>query len=272
MSSFSELAAQIPEGISASLSGIPWWTTDIGGFGCPTSPHNNSSPYMQQLVMRWYQFGALCPVMRTHGCRAGLASPPPPEHPLPAECSVGQGPGGSCGSNELWSFGGKDVEAVLLRYVRLRRYLQPYLAELAWNVTRDGVVTMRSLAYEFPTDPAAVGIQDQFLLGPDFLVAPVYVENATWRSVYLPTVRGDGGRNSSSSSSDPGDHNGPQEQVTGWIDFWNPTLVIYGGQHMNLSAPYWKLPLYVRRRASGSMAEQLAWGEFRRRQKEGPGK
>ena len=110
-STFTELKAQVPEGISASMSGIPWWTTgtahppanaqrlrlcvltisgvcaDIGGFGCPTSPHADNSTYMQELMVRWYQFGAFCPIMRTHGCRAGVSPEPTP---FPKECSVGQ--------------------------------------------------------------------------------------------------------------------------------------------------------------------------------------
>ena len=53
-STFDELAAQVPEGVAASISGVPWWTTDVGGFGCPTSPYNNTSPYMQELIVRWY--------------------------------------------------------------------------------------------------------------------------------------------------------------------------------------------------------------------------
>ena len=68
-SSFEELEAQVPEGVHAALSGIPWWTTDVGGYGCGKSQPNHS-PYMQELIIRWYQFGCFSPIFRTHGCRS----------------------------------------------------------------------------------------------------------------------------------------------------------------------------------------------------------
>ena len=94
-SSFEQLASQVPQGVHASMSGIPWWTTDVGGYGCdqPVSP---TDPYMRQLIVRWYQFGAFSPVFRTHGCRAG------PSEPNTKQCAPAQG---SCGYNEIWSYG-----------------------------------------------------------------------------------------------------------------------------------------------------------------------
>ena len=69
-STFEELHSQINLGVHASLSGVPWWTSDVGGYGCGQA-YPNGSPYMQELIVRWYQFGLFCPVFRTHGCRAG---------------------------------------------------------------------------------------------------------------------------------------------------------------------------------------------------------
>lgn len=174
---------------------------------------------MQELIARWYQFSALCPIMRTHGCRNGVAAPVPSNPP--SACTVGQGPGGSCGENELWSFGA-TTEAILTKYVNLRNtIIAPYMRELAQNVTSFGAVTMRSLEFEFPEDSGCVGIKDQFLLGPKFLVAPVTIQGVTRRPVYFP--------------------NGAR-----WASFWNPNDVVEGGVWQTVDAPIDVLPLYVR--------------------------
>lgn len=182
-STFEELAAQVPEGVAASLSGTPWWTTDVGGFGCPMAPHDNESPYMRELVVRWHQFGVFCPVYRTHGCRNGTKETLPPGSP----CDVGQGPHGSCGANEVWSYG-TDVERILTRLIRFRNdVLSDYISELARNVSLSGVPTLRPLWYEFPADPLAwLADETLFMLGPKFLVAPVVSFGQRQRVVYLP--------------------------------------------------------------------------------------
>ena len=168
---------QVPEGVAASLSGVPWWTTDVGGFGCPVSPYNNTSPYMQELIVRWYQFGVVSPIFRTHGCRAGQAE----VLPNSSQCvhAVGmrpQGPQGSCGPNEVWSYG-ESVEPLLASIVRFRNdVLAPYVLALGRNVSTHGAPTVRPLWWEFPGDATAAGdprCEDQFMLGPKFLAAPV---------------------------------------------------------------------------------------------------
>ena len=175
-SDFETLASQVPQGVHASMSGIPWWTTDVGGYGCGGPVHPNDSPYMRELIVRWYQFGLFCPVFRTHGCRAGPSEPDTPQ------CRPAQG---SCGFNEVWSYGAA-TQVLLEKYVRRRATMRPYLRELARNVTTSGVPTMRPLSYEFPADERAVGIDDQYLLGPKYLVAPVTEQGATNRSIYFP--------------------------------------------------------------------------------------
>jgi len=182
-STFEELAAQVPEGVAASLSGIPYWTTDTGGFGCPMAPYDNDSPYMRELIVRWHQFGVMCPVYRTHGCRNGSKETLPADSP----CTAGQGPQGSCGGNEIWSYG-PEVEVILTRLVRLRNdVLKDYVLELAVNVSRDGVATMRPLWYEFPADPLAwTADETLFMLGPKYLVAPVVALGQRTRTVYFP--------------------------------------------------------------------------------------
>ena len=113
---------------------------------------------MQQLIVRWYQFGAFSPVFRTHGCRSE------PSEPNTKQCSPSQG---SCGFNEIWSYG-HATPLMLQKTVRLRsEVIKPYIQELARNVTSHGVPTMRPLAYEFPADPKCWGLNDQYMLGPN---------------------------------------------------------------------------------------------------------
>jgi len=210
-SSFEQLASQVPQGVHASMSGIPWWTTDVGGYGCGFAQPNDS-PYMRELIVRWYQFGCFSPVFRTHGCRAG------PSEPNTAQCSPAQG---SCGFNEIWSYGA-ETQVVLEKYVRFRSSMKGYLKELDRNVTAHGVPTMRPLAFEFPNDPKARGIDDQYMLGPSYLVAPVTAQNATTRTMYFPA-----GAN--------------------WASVFHPSSApIEGGQILTVPAPLDDIPVYVR--------------------------
>lgn len=212
-SSFEQLASQVPQGVHASLSGIPWWTTDVGGYGCGFSKPNDS-PYMQELIVRWYQFGLFSPVFRTHGCRSG------PSEPDTDQCRPAQG---SCGFNEVWSYG-DDTQAILERYVRMRMKLKPYIQELAVNVTARGVPTMRPLWWEFPEDRNTVGLDDQYMLGPEFLVAPVTVQGATNRSVYFP-------------------------KGASWKHEFDGS-VVEGGQTLTIDGPLYSFPVYRRVQSS----------------------
>ena len=139
---------------------------------------------MQQLIVRWYQFGAFSPVFRTHGCRSG------PSEPNTKQCSPAQG---SCGFNEIWSYG-HATQLMLQKTVRLRsEVIKPYIQELARNVTSHGVPTMRPLAYEFPADPKCRGGAERPVHARpqlEYLVAPVTVENATTRTLYFPAGGG----------------------------------------------------------------------------------
>ena len=131
-SSFEELRAQVPEGVHASLSGIPWWTSDVGGYGCGFSPPNEGA-YMKELIVRWYQFGTFCPIFRTHGCRAGKSEP------NVAPCSPRQG---SCGFNEVWSYG-NDTQLLLERYIRVRAELKPYVKKAVKGAVKQERACMR---------------------------------------------------------------------------------------------------------------------------------
>jgi alpha-D-xyloside xylohydrolase len=148
---------QIPAGLNYSLSGLPYWTTDIGGF---ISGGNLNDPQYRELYARWFEYGAFCPIFRTHGTRS------------PDE-------------NELWSWG-PEVGRILANYDRLRYRLMPYIYSLAWKVTSESYTPMRPLVMDFREDVRAQNVGDQFMYGPAFLVNPVTEQGATERGVYLP--------------------------------------------------------------------------------------
>jgi len=163
---FATLRRQLAAGLNVALSGIPWWNTDIGGFhgGDP------DDPAYRELLIRWFQFGALSPLMRLHGFRD-------PGMPL--------GPDMTGGPNEVWSYGAA-AEPVLGAYLLLRERLRPYVLEQMRTAHEEGLPPMRPLFLEFPADEAAWGVGDAFLLGPDLLVAPVLEAGARERTVHLP--------------------------------------------------------------------------------------
>ena len=147
---------QIPAGLNFSLSGLPYWTTDIGGFVSA----NPDDPAYRELFVRWFEFGTFCPIFRVHGTR-------------------------TTNQNELWSYG-PDAQKILVSYDQLRYRLMPYIYSLAWKVTNQGYTIMRPLVMDFRTDVHAQNIGDQFLFGPALLVNPVTEPNANSRHVYLP--------------------------------------------------------------------------------------
>jgi alpha-D-xyloside xylohydrolase len=156
-SSWWALRRQVPAGLNFALSGYPYWTTDIGGYH-PLDYAHTMPPGYQELYARWFEYGAFCPVFRTHGHR---------DH------------------NEMWVY--DQVFPTLLAVDRLRYRLMPYIYSLAWKVTSDDYTIQRPLVMDFRDDPAVREIGDQFMFGPDFLVSPVLTEHATSRSVYLPS-------------------------------------------------------------------------------------
>ncbi|MFZ1132522.1 MAG: glycoside hydrolase family 31 protein [Terriglobales bacterium] len=149
---------QIPAGLNFSLSGIPYWTTDIGGFvsGDP------DDPAFRELFVRWFQYGTFNPILRVHGTRKN-------------------------DQNELWSYG-PDAQKILVSFDRLRYRLLPYIYSLAWKTTDDSYTPMRPLVMDFRTDVRAQNTDDEFLYGPAFLVSPVTEPAATSRRVYLPST------------------------------------------------------------------------------------
>ncbi|MES4904345.1 glycoside hydrolase family 31 protein [Streptomyces sp. NPDC000395] len=197
---FAALRAQIAAGLSIGLSGIPWWTTDIGGFhgGDP------DDPAYREVLIRWFQFGALCPIFRLHGFRL-------PWLPLGGEMTGGP--------NEVWSYGEEAYE-IMRGYLELRERLRPYIAEQMATAAREGLPPMRPLFLEFPEDETAWTVADQFLLGPDLMVAPVTEAGAVRRDVHLPA----GAR---------------------WQCAWTGTTY-EGGTRPTLDAPIDRVPLLLR--------------------------
>ena len=155
-SSFWALSKQVEAGLNFALSGMPYWTTDIGGYHLLT-PAEFNDPAYQELYMRWFEFGVFCPIFRTHGHRP---------------------------NNELWAY--PTVEPALISYDKLRYRLMPYIYSLAGRVTSEDYTIMRPLVMDFRNDPETWNIGDQFLFGPALMVNPVLEAKATDRRVYLP--------------------------------------------------------------------------------------
>jgi alpha-D-xyloside xylohydrolase len=138
--------SQVPQGINACASGIPYWTSDIGGYHFHWMPPDWSTPSNRELFTRWFQFGCFSPIFRIHG----------------------KGERAMFSTN--WD---ESTRAILLKYDNLRYRLMPYLYSLGWKVTSENYTLMRSLAFDFMDDPAIVNIPDQYMFGPAFLVNPV---------------------------------------------------------------------------------------------------
>lgn len=191
--------AQIPAGLNFSLSGIPYWNTDTGGFFGNRATGNGKAenPQFQEFFTRWFQFSAFCPMLRVHG-------------------SYGAGVPG----REFYRFPQKTQD-ILRTYVDLRYRLMPYLYSTAWQVTSNGSPFMRPLVMDFPKDPRAIEIGDQYLFGPAIMVTPVTTADATNRSVYLPAAGAP------------------------WFNFWTGQTSP-AGQQVEASAPVETLPLFVR--------------------------
>jgi len=171
-SSFPSMRRQVTAGIHMGIAGIAWFTTDIGGF----AGGRTDDPEFHELLVRWFQLGAFLPVMRLHGDRG------PSEAVVAADGSSRLASGAP---NELWSFG-DEVYEILERYVHLREVLRDYTRGLMAQAHTDGQPVMRAVFHEFPDDPAAWDLVDEYLYGPDLLVAPVMTAGAVARPVYLP--------------------------------------------------------------------------------------
>ena len=207
-SSFRSMREQLQAGLSMSMAGIPWWTSDIGGF----LGGNIQDPAFRELLVRWFAWGAFCPVFRMHGERS-------PWHEREQEFRNGVRQLTSGQDNEVWSFGEDNYE-ILTKYLFIRERLRPYIRECMREASESGAPVMRPLFYDFSGDKACWSVEDSYMFGPDLLVAPVMEAGAVERSIYLP-----GG--------------------TDWTDAY--TKKVYeGGQTVTVPAPIDIIPVMIR--------------------------
>ena len=165
---------QVSAGLNMGIAGIPWWTTDIGGF----SGGRPEDKQFQQLLVRWFEWGCFCPVMRLHGDR---------------ECDdrrVFHADGSPAlftgGNNEVWSFG-ESNEKILTSYIFLRELMRPYTRKLMEEAHLYGKPVMRPMFYDFPEQDICWDLKEQYMFGSSILVAPILYEDQTERTVYLPS-------------------------------------------------------------------------------------
>ncbi len=178
-STFEDLKAQITCAIHMGVAGIPWFTTDMGGF----NPAGLDDESFKELYARWCEFSCFSPVMRNHGNRAPytrIEGKPvldrignPIDH-----ITTGA-------DNEPWSYG-ETIENLMVKYINIRETLRPYTRKLFESAHDDGQPIVRGLFFDFPQDEQAANIADEYLFGPDLLVAPVTDLAARSRTVYLP--------------------------------------------------------------------------------------
>ena len=168
VSTFECFRRQVQAGLNMAIAGIPWWTTDIGGFhGARTD-----DPDFHRLYIRWFEYGCFCPVMRLHGNRN-------PQEGYGAE-QIGSG-----SDNEIWSFSDEAYE-ISKKYIFLRERLRDYIRAQMKKAHEDGTPVMRPVFYDFPADQESWNVEDAYLFGPDLYVAPVMEDHVMEREVYLP--------------------------------------------------------------------------------------
>jgi alpha-D-xyloside xylohydrolase len=202
------LRRSIPTGINFVASGMPYWSTDIGGWQYLPEHHKAARPVLldpsdardnvgdyddyPELYTRWFEYGAFQPNFRAHGSRK---------------------------YNEVWSYG-KAAEPILEKYLKLRYELIPYIYSLGYATHVTGAPFMRGLFMDFGDDPKVADIGDEYMFGPALLIAPVTEQGVTTRSVYLPAG-------------------------TDWYGFWTGER-LHGGQWITAKAPIETIPVYVR--------------------------
>lgn len=174
-STFESLRDQISAGLNMGLAGIPWWTTDIGGF----MTDDVADEDFRELLLRWFEFAVFSPILRMHGDRGPHDIPP---------LSDKEWGGGSLFTgrpNELWSYG-EEAFRIMKKQLDLRLSLRPYIAGLMREASETGAPLLRTMFYEFPDDPHCWELEDQYMFGGQYLVAPILHAGQRERRVYLP--------------------------------------------------------------------------------------
>ncbi len=205
-STFDSLQNQFAAGLNMGIAGIPWWTTDIGGF----FGGDIRDPEFREVLVRWFEYGTFCPVMRLHGYR------------MPYQPKLGNTPSSECTSgapNEIWSYGEDNYE-ILKRYIGYREHMRPYIRTLMKAAHEKGDPVMRPLFYDFPDDPKCWENEKQFMFGPDCLVTPVMTKAQKTAEVYLP-------------------------EGAEWTDVWTGKKYS-GGMTVTVETPIDQIPLFGR--------------------------
>jgi len=217
-----DMKAQISAGLNFAISGIPYWTMDIGGFCVEnryvagqeifnrTGKENADQKEWRELNTRWFQFGAFCPLFRAHG-----------QYPF----------------REPWEIApeGHPAYESIVYYTKLRYALMPYVYSLAGKTWFDDYTIMRPLVMDFMADADVTNIGDAYMFGPAFLVAPVYEYGARSREVYFP-------------------------ECEGWYDFYSNEFM-EGGVARTVAAPYERMPLYVRAGSIVPFGPEIQWSD-----------
>ena len=206
--SWTDMQMQITAGLGYCMAGVPFWGMDIGGFSVMGKFYDDSGrEEWQELQTRWHQFGAFVPIFRTHG----------------------QWP-----RRELWNIAepGSPAYESILYYMKLRYRLMPYIYSLAGMVHFDDYTIMRGLPMDFPDDPAARVVADQWMFGPALMPCPVYEYKARSRDVYLPSGI--------------------------WYDFYTEEAMD-GDQPFEAEAPYGRIPLFVRAGSILPLGPDMQW-------------
>lgn len=205
-STFQDYKNQIVAGIQMGLAGIPWWTTDIGGF------HGGdvTKSEFQELLIRWFQYGTFCPVMRIHGSRI------PHTKIFKADGEETEQTGAD---NEIWSYGEDNYE-IMKKFIGIREIMKDYTRFLMKEAHETGSPVIRAMFYEFPNDEITWNLKTQYMFGPDILVAPIIESGSKKRTVYLP-------------------------EGSKWIDARN-NQAYDGGQFVEASANIDTLPIFLR--------------------------
>ncbi|KAI9150105.1 hypothetical protein HJFPF1_09860 [Paramyrothecium foliicola] len=210
-SSWPSFRSQLTAGLSMGISGLPWWTTDIGGF----YGGNPDDHAFRELLVRWFQWGTFCPVMRLHGFR----QPIQPQH--------GTTGGAGCRSgapNEVWSYG-PEVYEICKKYLQIREDLREYTRKLMQEAHDKGTPVMRALFYEFPEDKACWEVEEQYMYGDEYLCCPVMEPGKTKLSAYLPKL--------------PGGEK--------WKSFWSDD-VFASGETVEVDCPLDTMPVFARQK------------------------
>lgn len=208
-SDFKSLRNQIQAGLSMNVAGIPWWTTDIGGF----LGGDIHSEDFRELLIRWFEWAVFCPVMRLHGERPPFKKLEKTYHGQIKQMESGQ-------DNEVWSFG-DDVYKILENLLNLRKRLKPYIREIMKNAHEKGDLVMRPLFYDFYDDCEVFAYEDEYMFGSKLLIAPVYEKSCKTKKVYLPKCS------------------------ENWIDVSNGKKYS-GGQIIEVETPVERIPVFSR--------------------------